>query len=1071
MSTIIGTSGDDTLEGTNSSDVISGGAGDDTLSGDGGSDKLSGGSGDDVLDGGSGNDALSGGSGSDTLSGGSGNDVLSGGSGSDVLDGGSGNDLLSGGTGDDILSGGSGNDDLYGGTGNDVLDGGSGNDDLYGGSGSDTIYGGSGNDDIDGGSGSDTLYGGDGRDEIEGGSGNDYLYGDAGNDILEGESGDDYLNGGDGIDKLYGGSGDDVLVGVDGADYLWGGYGNDTFVYLDASDSDLSNWDRIIDFQQGKDKIDLAALSHTTLAWGGQTALANGAWYLNSGSSTLVFADTNGDGIADLKIELKNAYGITLTADDFIGVSEGNNAPVANDAAAQGDEDTAIAGTLAASDSDGDTLSFSVVGGPTSGTLALNADGTFTYTPNANFHGTDQFTYKVNDGSSDSNTATVTLTVNPVNDTPVAEAQSGTIGEDALLFSGTLAATDVDGDSLTFRIVDEVVGVTVNPDGTFTVDTAAHQDLDDGESRDVTFQYVANDGTVDSDPATVTVTINGANDAPVAIADNVISDKGFGDEVFIPEWALLANDRDPEGDAVDVDSVSNAVNGMATHTPGTNGTDGHVGFMGSDAFDSGSFSYQATDGSAPSTNAAVSLTLDADDDVLTGTSGDDIVVVGPNSGSMTLLGNDGNDILVGGSFDDTLDGGSGDDIHFGGAGSDVFTLGDGDTVLDFNEAEGDLLDVSGLLAGLSVPGGNNNAINAGYLQFVDDVAAGSTLVQVDSDGGHDNFVTVATLSGVSADAIDESDLILDAAGGSASLTIMSGGSSADAEVESDESAYTSASSGDSFDTTDVSLDTSGGDDTSSDGGTEEALADSTPQQDEPAPVSETSLPATANDNVIANVDLGDEISLPEWALLANDANADGNPVDVAMVGGVMDGDWLDHTPGDGMDGYVRFMDGTDGASSFSYVASYGSSQGNAVSVSVSQDRDGTLEGTSGDDILIGNRYESTTFVGSEGNDILFGGYYANDIFDYNDLSDRGTTGDVVAGFQKGMDKLDLHDLLATFNGYEAPNAFTGGFLQFAQSGGDTLVQVDGDGGADGFVTLLSLSSVSLNSSDSGDFIL
>jgi hypothetical protein len=562
----------------------------------------------------------------------------------------------------------------------------------------------------------------------------------------------------------------------------------------------------------------------------------------------------------------------------------------------------------------------------------------------------------------------------------------------------------------------------------------------------------------------VNITITGTNDAPVAVSDNVITNNGLGDSFLIPEWALLANDHDPEGDSIAIESVFGGVDGEATLT------NGNVSFLDQNDSDGGSFQYQSTDGPALSNEALVSVTTDADDDVLTGTSGNDILVAGTNLGSMRLVGNEGNDILVGGSMDDTLDGGSGDDILFGGGGADVFKLGEGDTALDFNSLK-DMLDVSGLLASFDVPGGNDNAISTGYLRFTDDLATGSTLVQVDSDGGHDDFVTVATLTGVSADSIDESDVIFEPAGGSASLTIMAGDSGTDAVVESDESADTSASSGDSSGTTDVTLDTSSGDDTSGDGGTDEALADSTPQQDEPAPVSENSLPATANDSVIANVDLGDEISLPEWALLANDVNANGNPVDIVMVGGVTDGDWLDHTPGDGTDGYVRFMDGTDGASTFSYVASYGSSQGDAVSVSVSQDRDGTLDGSSGDDVLIGNKYESTVFVGSEGNDILFGGFYASDTFDYNALSDRGTTGDSVSGFQKGMDKLDLHDLLATFSGYEAPNAFTGGFLQFAQSGSDTLVQVDSDGGADGFVTLLSLSSVSLNSSDTGDFIL
>jgi hypothetical protein len=101
---------------------------------------------------------------------------------------------------------------------------------------------------------------------------------------------------------------------------------------------------------------------------------------------------------------------------------------------------------------------------------------------------------------------------------------------------------------------------------------------------------------------------------------------------------------------------------------------------------------------------------------------------------------------------------------------------------------------------------------------------------------------------------------------------------------------------------------------------------------------------------------------------------------------------------------------------------------------------------------------------------LFGGNYA-DIFDYNALSDRGTTGDVISGFQKGLDSLDLHDLLATLSGYSAADAFSGGYLQFVDSGSDTLVQVDSDGGADSFETLLTLNGVHLSSSDTGDFVL
>src|SRR4029077_4435601 len=101
-----------------------------------------------------------------------------------------------------------------------------------------------------------------------------------------------------------------------------------------------------------------------------------------------------------------------------------NDAPVSQDDSHSLAEDTTL--TVAApailandSDADGDTLSAALVSGPAHGRLVLNAKGPLTYAPAANFNGTDSFTYKVNDGQSDSNVAIVTLTVTPVNDAPV----------------------------------------------------------------------------------------------------------------------------------------------------------------------------------------------------------------------------------------------------------------------------------------------------------------------------------------------------------------------------------------------------------------------------------------------------------------------------------------------------------------------------------------------------------------------------------------------------------------------------------------------------------------------------
>lgn len=121
------------------------------------------------------------------------------------------------------------------------------------------------------------------------------------------------------------------------------------------------------------------------------------------------------------------------------------------------DEDgvlTVVALGVLANDSDPENspLTSVIVAAPASGSLTFSGDGSFTYTPYPNFNGTDRFTYKANDGISDSNLATVTLTINAVNDAPQAANQSLAFFQDTTQ-SILLAASDVDGDNLTYAIV------------------------------------------------------------------------------------------------------------------------------------------------------------------------------------------------------------------------------------------------------------------------------------------------------------------------------------------------------------------------------------------------------------------------------------------------------------------------------------------------------------------------------------------------------------------------------------------------------------------------------------------
>src|SRR5207253_7573419 len=186
-----------------------------------------------------------------------------------------------------------------------------------------------------------------------------------------------------------------------------------------------------------------------------------------------------------------------------------NDAPVAADQAVTTAEDTAKAIVLTASDVEGDPLTYAIVAGPAHGTLSGTAP-TVTYTPAANYNGPDSFTYKANDGTLNSNVATVTLTVTPVNDAPVPTAQSVTTNQDTAK-AMTLTATDVDGDTLTYAVVTAPTHGTLSgvaPNLTYT--PAA------GYNGPDSFTFKANDGTVDSAAATVRLTVVHVNHAPVA---------------------------------------------------------------------------------------------------------------------------------------------------------------------------------------------------------------------------------------------------------------------------------------------------------------------------------------------------------------------------------------------------------------------------------------------------------------------------------------------------------------------------------------------------------------------------
>lgn len=280
------------------------------------------------------------------------------------------------------------------------------------------------------------------------------------------------------------------------------------------------------------------------------TLAADGGYAFDPGS---VFDSLAAGATQDVSFSYTVSDGTDIVArTGTIRVTGANDAPVAVTVtfADPVKEDTVVSGNLTATDIDGDDVTFSLITPPDSGTLAVNPDGSYTFTPGADFQslGTGEtqevtFTYRVSDGTASvDQQATITVTGN--NDGPVTAAATASTLENTVL-NGTLTATDAEGDTLTFSLLagPSKGTVVLNADGTYAFSPGdAFDSLAVDESETVTFSYRVTDGETPQ-LQFVTVTVNGTNDGPVAVADtgSVFS----GETLSVSAAAgLLANDSD-----------------------------------------------------------------------------------------------------------------------------------------------------------------------------------------------------------------------------------------------------------------------------------------------------------------------------------------------------------------------------------------------------------------------------------------------------------------------------------------------------------------------------------------------
>ena len=324
---------------------------------------------------------------------------------------------------------------------------------------------------------------------------------------------------------------------------------------------------------------------------------ANGSATVNADGTITYTPNTDFNGTDTFTYTISDGNGGTDTATVTVTVDPVNDGPDAVNDSDTTNEDTPVTIPVLDNDSDpeGNTLAVTDATDPANGSVAINGDGTITYTPDPDFHGIDSFTYTISDGNGGSDTASVILTVLPVNDDPDAVDDSTTTPEEVPVVVPVLGNdSDVDGDTLTVADASDPANgsVVINGDGTITYTPDA-----DFNGVD-TFTYTISDGNGGTDTATVTVTVNPINDPPVANDDSATT--GEDSPVVIP---VLGNDSDPDGDALTVTSVTDPghgtvvinADGTVTYTP-------DVDYSGPD-----SFSYQVCDPNGACDSATVTV--------------------------------------------------------------------------------------------------------------------------------------------------------------------------------------------------------------------------------------------------------------------------------------------------------------------------------------------------------------------------------------------------------------------------------------------------------------------------------
>ncbi|QRE78352.1 type I secretion C-terminal target domain-containing protein (plasmid) [Methylobacterium aquaticum] len=615
------------------------------------------------------NEQINGSNSSDTLLGGAGNDTLYGNDGGDILRGSTGNDYLYGGNGNDTLSGGDGRDYLAGGVGDDILDAGSSDDTLIGEVGNDILIGGDGADYLDGGAGTDIVSYQDATASVVAsltnpGANTGFAAGDTyvsienmiGADVA---GAGDVLAGDAGINVLYGLAGNDTLIGGAGGDVLDGGAGTDTASYQDATASvvaSLTNPGANTGFAAGDTYVSIENLVGADVAGAGDVLIGDaGANALSglAGDDTLIGGaggdaldggagiDTASyqDAVASVVASLTNPSANTGIAagDTYVSIEN----LIGADVAGAGDVLTGDAGANALSGLAGnDTL----IGGAGGDVLDGGA-------------GIDTASYQ------DATASVVASLTNP-------GANTGFAAGDTYVSIENLIGADVAGAG----------DILTGDAGTNALYGLAGNDTLNGLDGNDSLYGGAGADRLDGGAGIDTASYQDATASVVASLTNPGANTGFAaGDTYVSIENLVGADVAGAGDILTGDAGTNALYGLAGNDTlngldgndslyGGAGSDSLTGGVGSDTLDGG-IGFDVASYSGASAGLTASL---ANPSANTGEAAGDTYV-----SIEGLVGSGFNDVLIGAAAGNLLQGLGGDDLFYAGPGGNTLIGGTG----------------------------------------------------------------------------------------------------------------------------------------------------------------------------------------------------------------------------------------------------------------------------------------------------------------------------------------------------------------------------------------------------------